>query len=153
MFMSENLQEKWQPVLSHPDLPEISDPYKKAVTSVVLENQERAFNEENGILSEDAPINNAGGAVGGTGVDNWNPILISLVRRSLPNLIAYDICGVQPMTGPTGLVFCMKARYNDNTSRLAMTEALFDASRISSGGRANGSRMRLQSFPGGKQLL
>jgi len=117
--MSENLQEKWQPVLSHPDLPEISDPYKKAVTSVVLENQERALNE-------DAPINNAGGAVGGTGIDNWNPILISLVRRSLPNLIAYDICGVQPMTGPTGLVFCMKARYNDNTSRLAMTEALFD---------------------------
>ena len=117
--MSENLQEKWQPVLSHPDLPEITDPYKKAVTSVVLENQERSLNE-------DAPINNAGGAVGGTGIDNWNPILISLVRRSLPNLIAYDICGVQPMTGPTGLVFCMKARYNDNTSRLAMTEALFD---------------------------
>ena len=117
--MSENLQEKWQPVLSHPDLPEITDPYKKAVTSVVLENQERSLNE-------DAPINNAGGAVGGTGIDNWNPILISLVRRSLPNLIAYDICGVQPMTGPTGLVFCMKVRYNDNTSRLAMTEALFD---------------------------
>ena len=117
--MSESLQEKWQPVLSHADLPEITDPYKKAVTSVVLENQERALNE-------DAPINNAGGAVGGTGIDNWNPILISLVRRSLPNLIAYDICGVQPMTGPTGLVFCMKARDNDNTSRLAMTEALFD---------------------------
>ena len=117
--MSENLQEKWQPVLSHPDLPEITDPYKKAVTSVVLENQERSLNE-------DAPVNNAGGAVGGTGIDNWNPILISLVRRSLPNLIAYDICGVQPMTGPTGLVFCMKARYNDNTSRLAMTEALFN---------------------------
>ena len=124
--MSETLQEKWQPVLSHPDLPEISDPYKKAVTSVVLENQERAFNEERGYISEDSPVNNAGGGVGGTGVDNWNPILISLVRRSLPNLIAYDICGVQPMTGPTGLVFCMKARYNDNTSRLAMTEALFD---------------------------
>ena len=126
MFMSETLQEKWQPVLSHPDLPEINDPYKKAVTSVVLENQERAFNEERGYISEDSPVNNAGGGVGGTGVDNWNPILISLVRRSLPNLIAYDICGVQPMTGPTGLVFCMKARYNDNTSRLAMTEALFD---------------------------
>ena len=124
--MSETLQEKWQPVLSHPDLPEINDPYKKAVTSVVLENQERAFNEERGYISEDSPVNNAGGGVGGTGVDNWNPILISLVRRSLPNLIAYDICGVQPMTGPTGLVFCMKARYNDNTSRLAMTEALFD---------------------------
>ena len=124
--MSETLQEKWQPVLSHPDLPEINDPYKKAVTSVVLENQERAFNEERGYISEDSPVNNAGGGVGGTGVDNWNPILISLVRRSLPNLIAYDICGVQPMTGQTGLVFCMKARYNDNTSRLAMTEALFD---------------------------
>ena len=125
--MSETLQEKWQPVLSHPDLPEITDPYKKAVTSVVLENQERAFNEENGIqsLSEAAPVNSAGGQNGG-GIDNWNPILISLVRRSLPNLIAYDICGVQPMTGPTGLVFCMKARYNDNTSRLAMTEALFN---------------------------
>jgi hypothetical protein len=124
--MSETLQEKWQPVLSHPDLPEISDPYKKAVTSVVLENQERAFNEERGYISEDSPVNNAGGGVGGTGIDNWNPILISLVRRSLPNLIAYDICGVQPMTGPTGLVFCMKARYNDNTSRLAMSEALFN---------------------------
>ena len=124
--MSENLQEKWQPVLSHPDLPEITDPYKKAVTSVVLENQERALNEERGMISEDSPVNNAGGGVGGTGIDNWNPILISLVRRSLPNLIAYDICGVQPMTGPTGLVFCMKARYNDNTSRLAMTEALFN---------------------------
>ena len=125
--MSETLQEKWQPVLSHPDLPEISDPYKKAVTSVVLENQERAFNEENGIqsLSEASPVNASVGS-DGSGIANWNPILISLVRRSLPNLIAYDICGVQPMTGPTGLVFCMKARYNDNTSRLAMTEALFD---------------------------
>jgi hypothetical protein len=127
MFMSETLQEKWQPVLSHPDLPEISDPYKKAVTSVVLENQERAFNEENGVsnLTEASPVNAAVGS-DGSGIANWNPILISLVRRSLPNLIAYDICGVQPMTGPTGLVFCMKARYNDNTSRLAMTEALFD---------------------------
>ncbi len=125
--MSETLQEKWQPVLSHPDLPEISDPYKKAVTSVVLENQERAFNEENGIqsLSEASPVNASVGS-DGSGIANWNPILISLVRRSLPNLIAYDICGVQPMTGPTGLVFCMKARYNDNTSRLAMTEALFN---------------------------
>ena len=127
MFMSETLQEKWQPVLSHPDLPEISDPYKKAVTSVVLENQERAFNEENGIqgLTEASPVNAAVGS-DGSGIANWNPILISLVRRSLPNLIAYDICGVQPMTGPTGLVFCMKARYNDNTSRLAMSEALFN---------------------------
>ena len=67
-----------------------------------------------------------GGAVGGTGIDNWNPILISLVRRSLPNLIAYDICGVQPMTEPYRISILYEGRYNDNTSRLAMTEALFD---------------------------
>ena len=125
MFMSENLQEKWQPVLEHPDLPKIDDSYKRAVTSVVLENQERALNEERGYISEASPVNAAVGS-DGSGISNWDPILISLVRRSLPNLVAYDICGVQPMTGPTGLVFAMKARYNDNTSRLAMTEALFD---------------------------
>ena len=125
MFMSESLQEKWQPVLEHPDLPKIDDSYKRAVTSVVLENQERALNEDRGMISEASPVNAAVGS-DGSGISNWDPILISLVRRSLPNLVAYDICGVQPMTGPTGLVFAMKARYNDNTSRLAMTEALFD---------------------------
>ena len=123
--MSESLQEKWQPVLEHPDLPKIDDSYKRAVTSVVLENQERALNEDRGMISEASPVNAAVGS-DGSGISNWDPILISLVRRSLPNLVAYDICGVQPMTGPTGLVFAMKARYNDNTSRLAMTEALFD---------------------------
>jgi len=125
MFMSESLQEKWQPVLEHPDLPKIDDSYKRAVTSVVLENQERALREDSGYITEASPVNAAVGS-DGSGISNWDPILISLVRRSLPNLVAYDICGVQPMTGPTGLVFCMKARYNDNTSRLAMTEALFD---------------------------
>ena len=123
--MSESLQEKWQPVLEHPDLPKIDDSYKRAVTSVVLENQERALREDSGYITEASPVNAAVGS-DGSGISNWDPILISLVRRSLPNLVAYDICGVQPMTGPTGLVFCMKARYNDNTSRLAMTEALFD---------------------------
>jgi len=127
MFMSESLQEKWQPVLEHPDLPKIDDSYKRAVTSVILENQERALREDSGYITEASPVNAAVGS-DGSGISNWDPILISLVRRSLPNLVAYDICGVQPMTGPTGLVFCMKARYNDNTSRLAMTEALFDES-------------------------
>ena len=125
--MSESLQEKWQPVLEHPDLPKIDDSYKRAVTSVILENQERALREDSGYITEASPVNAAVGS-DGSGISNWDPILISLVRRSLPNLVAYDICGVQPMTGPTGLVFCMKARYNDNTSRLAMTEALFDES-------------------------
>ena len=118
MFQTEHLQEKWQPVLEHPDLPEIKDPYKRAVTTVILENQERAMAEDRGFLSEAAPATNT------TGVANWDPILISLVRRAMPSLIAYDICGVQPMTGPTGLIFAMKARYISQAT--SATEALFN---------------------------
>jgi len=118
MFQTEHLQEKWQPVLEHPDLPEIKDPYKRAVTTVILENQERAMAEDRGFLSEAAPATNT------SGVANWDPILISLVRRAMPSLIAYDICGVQPMTGPTGLIFAMKARYTSQAT--SATEALFN---------------------------
>jgi hypothetical protein len=119
MFLSENLQEKWQPILEHSDLPKIEDNYKRAVTAVILENQEKALAEQN--LQEAAPLNATG-----TGISNWDPILISLVRRAMPNLVAYDICGVQPMTGPTGLIFAMKARYNDYPSgtRLTKSEAM-----------------------------
>jgi hypothetical protein len=122
MFLSENLQEKWQPILEHSDLPKIEDNYKRAVTAVILENQEKALFEEGQTLEEAAPLN----ATGSSAVANWNPILISLVRRAMPNLVAYDICGVQPMTGPTGLIFAMKARYNDYPSvgREGKTEAL-----------------------------
>ena len=121
MFLSENLQEKWQPILEHSDLPKIEDNYKKAVTAVILENQEKALNEDRATLEEAAPLNSTGAAI-----SNWDPILISLVRRAMPNLVAYDICGVQPMTGPTGLIFAMKARYNDypSGSRLQKTEAM-----------------------------
>ena len=130
MFMSENLQEKWQPVLEHPDLPKIEDSYKRAVTSVILENQERAISEERGALNE-AFGDGQGTVAGDPGgfsatAANWDPILISLVRRAMPNLVAYDICGVQPMTGPTGLIFAMKARYVDDSSAVARTEALFN---------------------------
>jgi len=97
MFLSENLQEKWSPILEHSDLPKIEDNYKRAVTAVILENQEKALAEDRATLSEAAPLN----ATGGTAINNWDPILISLVRRAMPNLVAYDICGVQPMTGPT----------------------------------------------------
>ena len=128
--MSENLQEKWQPVLEHPDLPKIEDSYKRAVTSVILENQERAISEERGALNE-AFGDGQGTVAGDPGgfsatAANWDPILISLVRRAMPNLVAYDICGVQPMTGPTGLIFAMKARYVDDSSAVARTEALFN---------------------------
>ena len=108
MFQTEHLQEKWQPVLEHNDLPEIKDSYRKAVTTVILENQEKALREDRGFLGEAAPTNATGGAV-----DNWDPILISLVRRAMPNLIAYDVAGVQPMTGPTGLIFAMRSRYTN----------------------------------------
>jgi len=130
MFMSESLQEKWQPVLEHPELPKIEDSYKRAVTSVILENQERAMAEDRGALTEalGAGTGTVAGAPGGATATaaNWDPILISLVRRAMPNLVAYDICGVQPMTGPTGLIFAMKARYVDTTSALGRTEALFN---------------------------
>ena len=117
MYLTENLQEKWQPVLEHPDLPKIEDAYKRAVTTVILENQEKAVREDRAFMTEAAPANATGGSV-----DNWNPVLISLVRRAMPNLIAYDVCGVQPMTGPTGLIFAMKSRYGSQ----AGAEALFN---------------------------
>ena len=108
MFQTEHLQEKWSPVLQHPDLPEIKDSYRRAVTTIILENQEKALKEDKNFLTETAPTNFIGG---NASLDTWDPILISLVRRSMPNLIAYDICGVQPMTGPTGLIFAMRARF------------------------------------------
>ena len=125
MFNSEHLQEKWAPVLSHNSLPEINDSYKKAVTSILLENQENFLRQERNILTEAAPTN-AGPintAVTGTGnIAGFDPVLISLIRRSMPNLIAYDIAGVQPMSGPTGLIFAMRSRYQNQTG----PEALFN---------------------------
>ena len=113
MYLSENIKEKWDGVMNHPDLPEIKDPHRRDVTRQLLENQEQ-------YLAEAAPANNMGnwarpGATGGVGpgeVATWDPILISLVRRAMPQMIAYDVCGVQPMTGPTGLIFAMRANYD-----------------------------------------
>ena len=120
MFLSEQLTKKWEPVLNHDGLGQISDKYKRAVTAVVLENQEKALREERTALFE-TPANNIAGS-GASEIDRYDPILISLVRRALPNLMAYDVAGVQPMTGPTGLIFAMKSKYATQDG----TEALFN---------------------------
>jgi hypothetical protein len=112
MFLTEELQKKWDPVLNHPELSNITDPYKKAVTALVLENQQQAMAQDRQSLMETAPSLGAPANATGGGINNYDPILISLVRRALPNLIAYDVAGVQPMTGPTGLIFAMRAKYN-----------------------------------------
>jgi hypothetical protein len=126
MYLSETHEKKWQPVLEHADLPKIGDSYRRAVTATILENQERAMKEDAAFLNEAAPTNSTGASI-----SNWDPILISLVRRAMPNLIAYDIAGVQPMTGPTGLIFAMRSRYDAQNG----TEALFDEADTDFSGR------------------
>jgi hypothetical protein len=132
MFNAESLQEKWAPVLGHEGSAPIGDKYKKAVTSVLLENQERFLREERGMLNEVAvnslgagTVTPAGSALGNAntaGLAGFDPVLISLVRRAMPNLMAYDVCGVQPMSGPTGLIFAMRSRYENQGGE----EALFN---------------------------
>jgi len=116
----DKLVEKWSPVLNEESAGSIKDAHRKAVTAAILENQEKALMEE-GMIAEAAPTNNTGAAA------NWNPILIALVRRAMPNLMAYDVCGVQPMTGPTGLIFAMRSRYKTAANGQSVDdEALFD---------------------------
>ena len=110
----EKLMEKWSPVLEHGDVPGIDDRYKKAVTARLLENQEIALNEER-VQQSFGMQTEAHANATGSGIANFDPVLISLVRRAMPNLIAYDIAGVQPMSGPTGLIFAMKSRYTSQS--------------------------------------
>jgi hypothetical protein len=124
------LQEKWAPVLDSQEAGKIGDAHRRRVTAVVLENSEKAFAEENQ-LTEAAAANMSNG----TGVSNWDPVLISLVRRATPAMLAFDLVGVQPMTGPTGLIFAMKSRYSTQGG----TEALFAESDTGFSGAANGS--------------
>ena len=149
MYLSESLQKKWEGVLDHPDLAPIKDPYKKAVTAVILENQAQEMQKAAGILTEAGPTNSmtntvASGGFGGSAsspVAGFDPILISLVRRSLPNLIAYDIAGVQPMTGPTGLIFAMRSRYANQSG----TEAFYNEANAGFSGAASQAALSLQS--------
>tara|TARA_Y100000022_G_scaffold1145_1_gene921 strand:- start:1990 stop:3330 length:1341 start_codon:yes stop_codon:yes gene_type:complete len=120
----DKLIEKWAPVLNEETAGTIKDHHRKAVTAAILENQEIAFNEE-AMLTEAAPTNNT------TNAANWNPVLIALVRRAMPNLMAYDMCGVQPMSGPTGLIFAMKSTYETTKAGVsAGDEALFDEAAV-----------------------
>ena len=124
-----SLQEKWAPVLNHDSLPEISDTYKKGVVAQLLENQERAISEEGKILTETLQTTGYTQAATDTGpVAGFDPVLISLIRRSMPQLIAYDVAGVQPMTGPTGLIFAMRTNYGTERAPASgnYREALFN---------------------------
>ena len=131
MFQSEQLQEKWAPLLNHEGLDSIQDSHKRAVTAVLLENQEKflreqqSFSDSGSFLSE-APVNSVGNggytSSGDQTVAGFDPVLISLIRRSMPNLVAYDLAGVQPMNGPTGLIFAMRSRYETQNGR----ETFFD---------------------------
>ena len=136
MFNSKALTEKWNPVLSHEGAGAIKDNYRKAVTAVLLENTESQLREERGMINE---ASNTVGAIGtnalsGSGLDTktgglagFDPVMINLIRRAMPNLVAYDICGVQPMSGPTGLIFAMKSHYQNKDATLrAGKEALYN---------------------------
>jgi len=129
MFNTEHLQEKWAPVLDYDGLDPIKDSHRRMVTAVLLENQEKAIREEREFLSE-APTNGTGSSGGTAGFSagassptaGFDPVLISLIRRSMPNLVAYDLAGVQPMNGPTGLIFAMRSRYTNQSG----AEAFFN---------------------------
>ena len=116
------LVQKWAPVLEHESLDKITDSYRKEVTAVLLENQQRELQKASQILNEDAPANSVGSFPDSGGVAKFDPVLISLVRRAMPKLIAFDVCGVQPMTQPTGLIFAMKSKYSAQNG----AEALYD---------------------------
>ena len=161
MFLSEQLQKKWQPLLEAEGLNQISDPYKRAVTAQLLENQERFLREERAFISEAAPnINTLSGATPGAGsgaagfsgnataggpVAGFDPVLISLIRRSMPNLVAYDLAGVQPMNGPTGLIFAMRTRYVNQNGQ----EALFNEPDTAYSAQNNSANLTQGDYTGG----
>mgnify|MGYP000026361128 FL=1 len=162
-MLSEQLMQKWQPVLAHTDLGEIKDSHRRAVTAQLLENQETQAREAgigSGGYSMPSLLGETTNAMGGSAasstspagnIDGFDPVLISLVRRSMPNLIAYDIAGVQPMTGPTGLIFAMRARYTNQTG----TEALYNEAASSHSASASGNTASLgviDGQPGSSQV-
>lgn len=158
MYLSEELQKKWAPVLDHESVGSITDSHKRSVTALVLENTERALREAQShgayqTLTE-APTNVIGNAPssGSGAIDTFDPVLISLVRRAMPNLVAYDICGVQPMTGPTGLIFAMRSRYanqaGDETFYNEVNTAFTGAGTLTGANTTAFGENHAGSFPG-----
>ena len=147
MYLTEQLEQKWSPVLDHEGAGKIKDSYRRAVTAIILENQEKAMAEEGRMLNESAPTNaTAGGAYP---IANYDPILISLVRRSLPKLIAYDVCGVQPMTGPTGLIFAMRSKYKAQDG----VEAFYNEANTGFSGQNAGGGLVGMGIPSGSNAV
>ena len=140
MFNAEHLQEKWAPILDYDGLDPIKDSHRRAVTAILLENQEKELREERAFLSEAPTVNTGSGTYAGFSanasapVAGFDPVLISLIRRSMPNLVAYDLAGVQPMNGPTGLIFAMRSKYTNMNG----TEALFNEADSAYSGQDNG---------------
>jgi hypothetical protein len=139
MFNNEALQDKWAPILDYDGMDPIRDSHRRAVTAILLENQEQTLREEREFLTEGPTIttntgSNAGFSAGASSpVAGFDPVLISLIRRAMPNLVAYDLAGVQPMNGPTGLIFAMRSRYTNQTG----TEAFFDEANTAFSGQSN----------------
>jgi hypothetical protein len=159
MFLQEEVQKKWAPILEHADLPAIKDAHRRSVTAVVLENTEKALREASAhgqfqTLTETEsllPFNKMAGSssTAGTGaIDTFDPVLISLVRRSMPNLIAYDICGTQPMTGPTGLIFAMRSRYANSSNTQDGNETFYNEVDTSFSSVVTGANTFGQKFVG-----
>ena len=148
MPSNEVLQEKWAPLLNYDGIDPIKDAHRKAVTAQLLENQEIALREEKEFLHEAAPTNSVGNggftSSGGQTVAGFDPVLISLIRRAMPNLVAYDLAGVQPMTGPTGLIFAMRSRFSTQDG----TEALFNEPETSFSSQNNSGNLT-NGFSGG----
>jgi hypothetical protein len=156
MYLSEEIQNKWAPVLDHDALSPIKDQHRRSVTAMMLENTEKALVESSAhgqyqTLNETVPVNFMGSSsstAGAGGIDTFDPVLISLVRRAMPNLMAYDICGVQPMTGPTGLIFAMRSRYSNQTgSETFYNEVDTTFSSVTSGANTFGNKF-VGTIPG-----
>ena len=139
------LVQKWAPVLEHESLDKITDSYRKEVTAVLLENQQRELQKASQILNEDAPANSVGSFPDSGGVAKFDPVLISLVRRAMPKLIAFDVCGVQPMTQPTGLIFAMKSKYSAQNG----AEALFNEANTEFSGKDGAGSQAAYDFADG----